>query len=260
MEYKYLIVEQKDKWTEIILNRPQANNALTVALLQELVSALKDADRHETSHCIFLRGAGKSFCAGIDLKFLHSVVNGDHTEFRELLALGPVVEETIEYMNKIVIGAVHGNAIAAGFTLSHFCDLTIATEETRFGDSHAKWGLVPGWQEPQRLARSIGVRNAKRFFLAASIVSAREAADLGIVWKLFPEGKLDDGINEIGNRYAKLSTQSLAGIKAQFTETSKSDWASVVKQDLLAREQHSKLIAGCFSEDAFERMSQFVKK
>jgi enoyl-CoA hydratase len=260
MEYKYVIVDRKEKWTEIILNRPEANNALTVTLLEELISALKGADKHETSHCIFLRGAGKSFCAGIDLKFLHAVVNGDHTEFRQLLALGPVVEETIEYMDKVVIGAVHGNAIAAGFTLSHFCDLTIATEETRFGDAHAKWGLVPGWQEPQRLARSIGARNAKRFFLTAQLVTAKEAADLGIVWKLFPEGKLNDAINEIGNMYAKLSTEALAGMKGQFTETFKSDWASVVKQDILERDNQSKLVAGCFSTDSFERMSQFVKK
>ncbi|MBW2570485.1 MAG: enoyl-CoA hydratase/isomerase family protein, partial [Deltaproteobacteria bacterium] len=195
MKYKELIIEKKEGMAKIVMNRPEARNALTPVLLSELVEALEELRADKDIRVVFLRGSGKDFCAGLDLKHVFKVLKGEPEEFlRDIIPFGAKFYETIENLDKVVIAMVQGNAIAGGFILAYFCDLIIASEDAHFGDAHAKWGLVPGWQEPQRLCRSIGMRNAKRFFLTNEIMSAKEAQEIGLVWKVVPEGKLDEAV------------------------------------------------------------------
>jgi enoyl-CoA hydratase/carnithine racemase len=171
--------------------------------------------------------------------------------------LGPELADLLERVEKPVIAAVQGNAIAGGFILAFFCDLIIASEDARFGDAHAKWGIVPGWQEPQRLARSIGLRRAKQFFLTCEVVSAKEAYDMGLVWKLVPTGELEQAVDEWGARLQKLSGISLALIKQQFRSVLKADWETMLEVDRSLRKD---LIAGFCSEEMLERLKAFGKK
>jgi enoyl-CoA hydratase len=258
VKYKELIVEKEEGVSKVILNRPEARNALTPVLLSELANVLEVLQKEKDVRVVFLKGAGKSFCAGLDLKYTSGILEGRIDElYRDIIPYGARICDQIENLDKPVIAAVHGNAIAGGFILAYFCDLIIASEDARFGDAHATWGLVPGWQEPQRLARSIGLRRAKQFFLTNEIISAEEAREIGLVWKVVPNGKIDEAIREWGEKFVKLSSESLRMIKQQFKSVMKADWQTILDIDSLIRQN---LLGGFCTPDALERLKSFVNK
>jgi enoyl-CoA hydratase/carnithine racemase len=256
--YTQLVFEKKEGYAKIILNRPEARNSITPVLLSELESVLEELQGERDINVVFLMGAGEDFCAGLDLKYALTTLEKDPNIFlEETVPQGPRIHEKIEGLDKPVIAAVHGNAVAGGFILAYFCDLIIATEDSRFGDAHARWGIVPGWHEPQRLARSIGIRRAKQFFLTCELVSAKEAYDMGLVWKLVPTGKLEEAVDEWGARFKKLSGISLSMIKQQLRWVMKTDWEAMLEVDSLLRKD---LLGGFCTEEALERFKQFGKK
>jgi enoyl-CoA hydratase/carnithine racemase len=260
VEYKNIFVEKKDEIARVILNRPEVRNALTPADIKTLIATLKDIDRDNHIRVVFIKGAGQDFCTGMDLDYVLGVLERNPEEYYELFPLGPELEETIENMSKPVIAAVQGNAIAGGFIFAYFCDLIIATEDARFGDTHAVWGLIPGWQEPQRLARSIGTRKAKQLFLTCDILSAKEAQEMDLVYKVYPVGQLDKAIDDLALKFIRLSRLSLHGIKRQFAWNNKTDWHTTVEIDKIIRKGTPWITASSFSDDAKEKLHRFLEK
>jgi enoyl-CoA hydratase/carnithine racemase len=231
---------------------------VTPVLLSELAAVFEELQTEKSIKVVFVTGAGKDFCAGMDLKYARSTLDGNPDNFlKEVMPVGPQIDSLIEKLDKPVIAAVHGNAIAGGFILSYSCDLIIASDDARFGDTHAKWGLVPGWQEPQKLARSIGIRRAKQFFLTTEIISAKEAKEIGLVWKVVPSGKLEEAIEEWGTKFSKLSGIALGMMKEQFRMVMRTDWQTMIEYDGLMRKE---LFGGFCSTDALERLKTFGKK
>jgi len=253
--YEQITVEKKDGFAKVVLNRPEAKNAITPLMMRELESAFKTLQEEKDVKAIFLMGAGGGFCAGMDLKYaLTSLQNNPDSFKQELIPMGPRFDDLIEDLNKPVIAAVHGNAIAGGFILAYFCDLIIATDDACFGDAHAKWGFIPGWQEPQRLARSIGIRRAKQFFLTGELVSAQEAKEIGLVWKVVPSGKLEEAVEKWGSNFKKLSGTSLDMIKQQLKSVLRTGWQEMLELDLLMRKD---LLGGFCSAEAADRLKTF---
>lgn len=261
MNYQTVIIERKSGIGKLVMSRPEARNAINIQLLEELIAGLGELERDESIGIIFLMGRGPDFCAGMDLKYALDALEGNVEPSQTKFApLGPKFADTIENLSKPVIAAVHGNAIAGGFILAYFCDLIIATEDAVMGDTHARWGLVPGWMEPQRLARKIGYQKAKELFLTSDGLSAEEAYRIGLVYKVVPKDKLDEAVDELGNRLLKQSKYSLAGIKRQLAQMFKADWSMVSEIDRLTRETNRELVVGVFSPDAEERLRRFVEK
>ena len=120
MDYKDLIVKKDDRIGQVIFNRPEQRNSLTLNTLNELYAAFKEMDKDDKIGVVFLRGAGTNFCAGLDLKFALGRTGDDNFEFRKFESLIREVQETIENLSKPVIAAVHGSAIAGGFIFSYF--------------------------------------------------------------------------------------------------------------------------------------------
>ena len=258
MAYNELILEKKGGIAQVIMNRPEARNSLTPTLLAELAEVFNDLKKDKEIRVVFLKGAGKDFCTGMDLKYALGVLDGKPEAFiRDVIPYGPKVYDAIQALDKPVIAAVHGHAIAGGFIMAYFCDLIIATEDASFGDAHAKWGLVPGWQEPQRLARSIGIRRAKQFFLTGETISSKEAQNIGLVWKVVPKGKLEKAIGEWGAKLNELSGISLGMMKQQLNSVMKTDLQITTELDKLIRKD---ILGGSFSTDALERLKVFTKK
>lgn len=256
--YEQIILEKKDGFAKVILNRPEAKNAITPLLMQELESALLSLQEDTAINAIFLMGAGDDFCAGMDLKYALTTLQNNPDAFKtDLIPMGPRFDDLVEDLSKPVIAAVQGNAVAGGFILAYFCDLIIATEDACFGDAHAKWGFVPGWQEPQRLARSIGIRRAKQFFLTGELVAAREAKEIGLVWKVVPSGKLEEAVEQWGGKFKKMSGTSLAMMKQQLKSVMRTGWQEMLDLDLLMRKD---LLGGFCSAEAAERLKTFGKK
>lgn len=258
MKYETIKLEKKNGMAKIILNRPEAKNAMSGQLLKELLSAFQELKEDESTGVVFVKGAGNDFCAGLDLKFvLDALESKSEIPLRENIPMGPNIYKAIEELPMPVIAAVHGHAVAGGFILAYFCDLIIASEDARIGDAHARWGFVPGWQEPQRLARSIGIRKAKQMFLTGELLSAKEAQEIGLVYKICPEGKLDEAVDELGAKLLKLSKISLGRIKYQLNSVMKTDWQTTLEIDSLMRKD---LFGGFITTDAFERLKVFEKK
>ena len=125
--------------TTLTLNRPDKLNALTPALFVELrghLDALRDRD---DISCVILRGAGRSFCAGHDLP---AIASGERAPSRHF---EPETIDALEALPMPTIAQVHGHCFTGGLELALACDLIVAAESTRLGDTHGQWGLVPIW-------------------------------------------------------------------------------------------------------------------
>lgn len=164
----------------ISFNRPDALNAFTPALLSELTAALSAAGRDRNIGAIILCGEGRAFSAGVDLKLLQGatpqagrISNAfDGEAYRAAAAIRHCVVP--------VIARVHGFCFTGALELALHCDFIFTTEATKFGDTHAKWGLRPTWGMSQNLARAVGVRRAREISFTARTFTGVEAARWGL--------------------------------------------------------------------------------
>lgn len=173
-----LLIEKQDGVVTLTLNRPQAMNALSRELRAAVVRAF--AAIRDDSECaaVILTGAGRAFCAGLDLKELGGEAGspGD----RDAVTGTEFIRSVLE-CDRPVIGAINGPAITGGFELALACDFLIASSAARFADTHARVGIVPGWGLSQRLPRLIGIGRAKELAFTGNFLSAEQAAAWGVV-------------------------------------------------------------------------------
>lgn len=161
----------------ITLNRPAAMNALSRQMRQELTDALDGLGKDESIRVLILTGAGRAFCAGLDLKELGAA---------GAQALGSSgapanVLDAIKRFKGPIIAAVNGACVTGGFELALACDVLLASTEARFADTHSRVGVMPGWGLSQKLSRVIGPYRAKELSLTGNFLSAEQAADWGLV-------------------------------------------------------------------------------
>jgi enoyl-CoA hydratase/carnithine racemase len=175
----------------LTLNRPDKLNALDTAAFEALDAHLAALETDDGVGCVVLRGAGRAFCAGADLKELDGGADKP-PRFK------PRVIERLAGLAKPVVAAVHGVCFTGGLELALACDFILADASARFADTHGKWGLVGSWGMSQRLPRRIGLSAAKRMMMTARILEADEAAALGLVDLLAAAG----GLDELAARFA----------------------------------------------------------
>lgn len=205
--YNILIVEKKDGVTKITLNRPEKMNAITLGLVSEFKSALKDAESDDTVKAIVVTGAGRAFCAGGDLEYF--LATKDSEEFYRYNQACSELFDGIQYGSKVVIAAVNGFCLAGGFELISSCDIVIASENAMLGDEHVNRGLIPGGFSVYRWGRILGPRKATEVLLTGKRYTAKEAEEIGIINKAVPEGKLDEAVNEIVKVITSKSLEAL---------------------------------------------------
>lgn len=168
----------------LTLDRPHALNALSMALRRDIVSALAALAEDESLRCLVVTGAGRAFCAGLDLVEIgtHGVppVGGEDDD--------PIA--AIERFPLPVIGAINGAAVTGGFELALACDILIASSKARFADTHARIGVIPGWGLSQKLPRLIGMSRAKEMAFSGNFVDAATALQWGLVNRVVPAERL----------------------------------------------------------------------
>lgn len=166
----------------VTLNRPEALNSLSQALRAQLVAALTTLGADPEVRVIVLTGAGRAFCAGLDLKELAAA--GD-----EVANQGVIGQELLDALSGLeipVIAAVNGFAMTGGFELALCCDIIIASDQAVFADTHAKVGIVPAWGISQKLPRIIGPMRAKELSLTGNRLEAQRACEWGLVNRVVP--------------------------------------------------------------------------
>ena len=159
----------------VTMNRPEARNALSIALQRELGAVLRAADADISVACVVLTATDPAFCAGLDLKELGQGVapgtlTGDESPFAALWS-----------MTTPVIGAVNGACATGGLEIALACDFLVASELARFGDTHAKVGFTPAGGMSVLLPQAVGLRKAREMSLTGNFVDAEEAHRLGLV-------------------------------------------------------------------------------
>ena len=174
----------------LTLNRPTALNALSRALMAQLAERLDAMEADPAVRVLILTGAGKAFCAGLDLKELGSgqaaLGGGEHG----VAPRDPVA--ALQRFTGPVIGAINGAAVTGGFELALACDVLLASPAARFADTHARIGVAPGWGLSQKLSRAIGIYRAREVSLTGNWVSAEQAAAWGFVNRVVPAEQLLD--------------------------------------------------------------------
>jgi enoyl-CoA hydratase/carnithine racemase len=205
-----------DGVARITLNRPEALNTLTPALLGELAVALEALAREpETKVCI-LSGAGRAFCAGVDLKAIQDApLDGGNVG----AALNEPARRALAAMKALpqaLIAQIHGACFTGGLELALGCDFIIAAEDAKFGDTHAKLGFRPTWGMTQRLPRAVGMVRAKFIAFTARTFSGRDAADWGLALAAVPAADLPAFADAIAREIAANSAGSIAAYKDLF--------------------------------------------
>jgi enoyl-CoA hydratase len=172
-----LQVERSGGIATLTLNRPKSLNALSVALMRAVAGAFRDLQRDSDVRVAILTGAGRAFCAGLDLKELAGaggIAGLDLTGEDDM-------EAAVVAFDRPILCAVNGAAVTGGLELVLMCDMVIASSEARFADTHARVGVTPSWGMSQRLPRLIGANRAREMSYTARFVDATEAATWGLV-------------------------------------------------------------------------------
>jgi len=202
MAYDYLLYDVKDGIGVVTLNRPERRNALSMALLEELLDIFKIIGKGNEVRVVILRGAGPAFCAGHDLKELVD------TPLNTIRALFQACIDLMELMHTIpqpVIGQVHGIATAAGCQLAASCDLVVAEEKASFATPGVSIGLF--CTTPMvAVSRAVGRKKALEMLLTGEALNAYEAKEAGMVNRVVPMEDLEGATRALAKHIAGFSS------------------------------------------------------
>lgn len=208
-----ILFTQDGEIARITLHRPESLNALTEQLFEELKSVLLSIG-NETK-VIIVSGSGRAFSAGVDLKSTGS--EGFQKE-GNFMKIGREVGNLLANMKQVTIAQVHGYCFTGALELMLFFDMAFCTENTQFGDTHAKFCIVPQWGMSQRLARRVGLAKAKELTFRALRIKGVEAERIGLVNRAFKEEELTNEVNAIASEILENSFEAIGVIKRLYNE------------------------------------------
>lgn len=251
MNYENIIVEIGDDFVaEITLNRPGNLNTFNIPLAKELNQALNELDSENQSRVIILKGAGKAFCAGIDVSDFSNKSVMEYREWIECME-NPLV--TISRIKKPVIAQVNGIAAANGAGLVAAADLATAGENARLGLTAINVGLnCIGPVIP--VTRSVGRKRALELLFYGDLITAKEALSMGLINRVIPEADLDKETHNWAATLAQKSPLALQIAKEAFYAAADLDYYKAFEY---MNEAFARL---CSTEDAKEGIDAFLGK
>lgn len=216
MEFRHVTYEKNEGIATITLNRPEALNALSTEVVEEILRAVEDVRTDENIRVVVLTGAGeKAFSAGADIK---AMVGMTALKARELSSMGERLCVTLENLEKPVIAAINGYALGGGMEVAMACDLRIASENARMGQTEINIGLIPGWGGTQRLTRLVGMTKAKELVFTGRMIDARTAEQIGLLNMAVPADKFREIVHQLAVDLASKAPVALKVAKALITK------------------------------------------
>jgi methylglutaconyl-CoA hydratase len=196
MKYRTVIVDIKNSIGIVWMNRPKFHNALNEIMISELTAAMRILGDDPTVRAVVLAGAGESFCAGADLKWMQRIAGGSFKKNHADAMNFATLLHTIDTLKKPTIARVHGPVFGDGIGLVAVCDIAVTAYEAEFCLSEVRFGLIPAATGPY-VIRATGERAARRYFLSAERFTAAEAYRIGLISDIAPLVELDTRINEL---------------------------------------------------------------
>jgi enoyl-CoA hydratase len=194
----------RDGVCTLSLNRADALNALSLGVFQELEAHAEAlASQTEEVGCVILRGEGRSFSAGNDIKSMQAGEQDPHMHYRT------DVIDKLEALPQPMIASVRGHCYTGALELALVCDLMIASDTAKFRDTHAGWGMVPMWGMTARLPNRIGVQRAKELMFTGRVLNGDEAVAWGLASRCVPDATLDATTDEMAAGIVAQSWHSL---------------------------------------------------
>ena len=215
-EYKsstdYLLVNLENNILTITLNRPEELNAYRPEMLVEIREIITQTEDDPNVAVIVIEGAGKAFSAGVDLKVLQGF-DPDSGKIGDLFDKPAALAwDTFRKSRCPIIAKVHGACFTGALEMALHCDFIFTTLDTKFGDTHAKFGLRPTWGMSQTLSQAIGVRKAKDMSFSARTVLGDEAVRLGIANEAVEDKDALDAL--VDKRAGQIASNSQASVSA----------------------------------------------
>ena len=249
--YETILVKKQDGVLFLTLNRPEALNAIDMVMREEIKEALAQIVRDDEVRVVVVKGNGRAFCAGGDIKTMGtSAPNAGRTRLRNV----HILYKTLMTMDKPVIAAVNGYAAGSGLALACACDFRIVAKSAKFAASFINVGLVPDCGIFYNLPRLIGVAKAKEMTMLGQSFDAEQALNLGLVTKVVDDDKLDVAVNELAAQLASRSPIALALNKSVMSRSFELDLDAALEYEAYAQdvcmvsEEHKTAVASFLSK------------
>ena len=249
MDDSLVLVERDGRVGVVLMSRPKQLNALSGALMEALVGALRELDDDDEIRAIVLGGSERAFAAGADISELADATPVSLTQSRRLEAW-----DAIAAVRTPIVAAVSGFCLGGGCELAMLCDVVVASESARFGQPEINLGVLPGAGGTQRLPRAVGKAVAMDMILTGRMLSAREALSLGLVARVVAREAWLDAAIGVAAEIAAKAPVAVRLAKAAVDAAFETPLAAGVEL-----ERRSFAVARA-SEDASEGLTAFVEK
>lgn len=243
----------RDQAAWIVLDRPEALNALDFDTLHALEGAFARAEHDPAVRVVVLTGRGRAFCAGGDIHQLRAEIEapGHGRSYIEAVTLAFAA---VRALGKPLVGCINGLAVGGGLELLLHCDLVVAADDARIGDGHVNFAIFPGGGSSALLPRRLPLNLAKRFLFTGDLWSAAECHRLGLVNEVVPPQALEETAQHLANQLAAKSPRLLRRLKALIDNTAEKSLATAFADELQELRDHMT------SNDMREGTSAFVEK
>ncbi len=254
MSYEAILYEVVDHVAKITLNKPERLNAWGPDMREETTAAMRAADADDNVRAVVIHGAGRAFCAGMNLK-----TSGEKTFARPSLSDEEQAAYNAQFtyphqIGKPVIAAIHGPAVGVGITYPLLCDIRIVAEDAKISFIFPKRGLIGELGSHFLLPRLVGFSQAMDLLMSGRMINGKEAVELGLALKAVPEAQLLDTAMAYAKEYAKTAPVSVAISKRLMWEGLGSTYTKV-------KNKEGRLFAWTGSQpDAKEGIRSFLEK
>lgn len=229
-----VLVQRDEAVVTVILNRPQARNALDLTMRQALDDALAQLADDPAVRVLVLRGAGEHFCAGGDVKLMQAARMSAAEGQARVAALNRAVRRLVRFRAP-TIAMVDGFAVGAGSNLAIACDLVVASTRARFGEVFARLGLIPDGGGVYLLPRRIGLARAKELAFTAEVLDAEAAARIGLVNRVVAPEALEAETRALARQIAEGPPRALSLAKALLDRSLELDLDTALEWEALAQ-------------------------
>ncbi|GBG93071.1 hypothetical protein CBR_g58690 [Chara braunii] len=233
----------------ITINRPEALNSLTREMIVDLARVFAELSEDPSVRVVCLTGAGRAFCAGVDLTAASSVFQGN--------AFDNEHESPVAQMAKCsfpIIGVINGAAVTAGLELALACDILIASTKARFADTHCVFGIAPGWGLSQKLPRMIAANRARDFSFSGKFITGETAEKWGLVSQVVEPERLMAVAIAFASTIAKNHQKMVKHYKRVLND----GLGMPLKEALQMEQNRAQEYYATMGPDAFEKMKKFI--